>query len=77
MQNTPTPSTESRLHSGLLVALAAFALTWFLVNGESLPSAQAGALEARGISFCVVSDNRPTSWFFNTPVQISLPVYGS
>ena len=77
MQHTPTHHNERGLHSGLLAALAAFALTWFLVNGEILSTDATSAVDAHGTAVCVVSSDRPTSRFLNIPVQISLPVYGS
>ena len=76
MQYTPTQHHERGLHSGLLAALAAFALTWFVVNGELPATDETSAVDAHGVAVCVVPSDRPTSWFLNIPVQISLPVYG-
>ena len=47
MQHTPTHHNERGLHSGLLAALAAFALTWFLVNGEIPSTAATSAVDAQ------------------------------
>ena len=77
MHHTPTQPHQPSVHGGLLVALVAFAFTWFVVNGGSLPTGESSATDTYGMSVCVVPTDRPTSWFFNTPVQVSLPLYGS
>ncbi|MBK6660521.1 MAG: hypothetical protein IPG43_21350 [Proteobacteria bacterium] len=76
MQQHNNPSTGSGIGGGLIAALIAFALTWFVVNGSAPHEAQGATATTEPYSICMVSENIPTSRFFKTPVTTPIPLQG-
>ena len=77
--NNPTSTntaTDTGLGGGLIAALIAFALTWFVVNGGELPEERSGTLNAGQFSVCAVPADIPTSRFLNAPVMPRIPLAG-
>ena len=76
MHHKKTSSTEHGFRGGLVAALVVFALTWFVVNGAELTPSDIGAMNARDLPVCVVTTDKPTSRFLNSPVPAPVPWYG-
>ncbi|MCC6706535.1 MAG: hypothetical protein IT492_03145 [Gammaproteobacteria bacterium] len=76
MQQHNTPSTDSGFPGGLIAALVAFALTWFVVNGGEAREAHGAELGTGSYSVCDVPKDIPTSRFFNAPVATPVPLQG-
>ena len=76
MNNKNASSSELGFHGGLLAALVAFALTWFVVNGAELSQDASGALDTVDMPICALPADKPTSRFLNAPVAAPMPWYG-
>lgn len=76
MQQHNTPSTDSGFPSGLIAALVAFALTWFVVNGGEAREAHGTVSATEAYSVCDMPEGIPTSRFFNAPVAMPVPLQG-
>ncbi len=76
MNNCYTCPDHHSLGGGFIAALVVFALTWFVVNGTEAPRDDIGALNTRDTTVCVVSADKPTSRFLNTPILATAPWYG-
>ena len=76
MQQNNTPSTDSGFSGGLIAALVAFALTWFVVNGGEAREAHGAELGTGAYSVCDVPQYIPTSRFFNAPIATPVPLQG-
>lgn len=70
------PSTDTGLGGGLIAALLAFALTWFVVNSGDMTRDDNGALDSGDFSVCAVPADIPTSRFLNAPILAPVPVSG-
>ena len=76
MHDCNTCSDNPSLGGGFIAALVVFALTWFVVNGAEITHDDLGVLNTRDAAVCVVSADKPTSRFLNTPVLLTPPSYG-
>jgi hypothetical protein len=76
MQQHNSTSTGTGIGGGLIAALIAFALTWFVVNGSAPQEAQGATTATEAYSVCMASENIPTSRFFKTPVTTPIPLQG-
>lgn len=74
-QQHTTPS-DAGFTGGLIAALAAFALTWFVVNGDEARDTHGEALSLGPFTVCLAPADIPTSRFFNAPVTTPVPLQG-
>ena len=75
-QQQPLTPTDTGFTGGLIAALAAFALTWFVVNGDDLREAHGEASRLAPSSICFAPADIPTSRFLNAPITTPAPPQG-
>lgn len=76
MTSNHPPLETPGFRGGVIAALLAFALTWFLVNGSAAIPSGIGSLNGQDLPLCAVSVDKPTSRFLEAPIISPVPWYG-